>query len=432
MFEGLIDRFQLVRRKILGYGRITGQELDSIFKDIRISLLEADVNYRVVKDFIDGLGEKTKALELSRSLKPGDLVIKVVYEELIGLLGKMPKHIDFKKDGPTVLSLIGLQGVGKTTTAAKIALRFRGRNPLLVPADAKRPAAVAQLVQLAKRANIPAIPLQKDDAIQTVKTAKKLSEREGYGLIIIDTAGRLHIDDALINELDRIHHVLIPDYRLLVADGMSGQDAVRQASEFKKRIGLDGAILTKMDGDARGGAALSITHVTNVPIYFVGTSEKLEGLEEFHPDRIAQRILGMGDVTSLVEKVKTVETEIDQEKMRKKVLKGELNLEDFLEQLSAVKKLGPLSKIAAMIPGVKETDVDEDQFKKMEAMISSMTRRERLHPDIIDGSRKKRIAAGSGTAVSDVNRMLKEFFYARDMLRKMGKGMPGKLPFKMP
>jgi signal recognition particle subunit SRP54 len=322
--------------------------------------------------------------------------------------------------------------VGKTTTAAKLAAKYRGRKPLLVPADTKRPAAVEQLMQLAKRANIPAVPLDDGNAVKTVKQAKRLSEKEGHGVIIIDTAGRLHIDDALIAELIDIHSALKPDYRLLVADGMSGQDAVKQASEFKASIGLDGAILTKMDGDARGGAALSIARAADVPIYFVGTSEQIEGLEEFHPDRMAQRILGMGDVQSLVERVKTIETEIDQEKMRKKALKGDLNLEDFLEQMSAVKKLGPLSKIAAMVPGVKEGDVDEDQFKRMEAMINSMTRRERLHPDVIDGSRKRRIAAGSGSSVADVNRMLKEFFYARDMLKKFSKNMPGKFPFKMP
>jgi signal recognition particle subunit SRP54 len=431
MFESLIDRFQLVKRKITGYGRITNQELESIYKEIRLSLLEADVNYKVVKDFIQELGEKTKTLELSKSLKPGDLVIKAVFEELVELLGKSTRHIEFRKDGPTVLSLIGLQGVGKTTTAAKLALKYRGRNPLLVPADAKRPAAVKQLALLAKRANIPTIPLEKDSAVQTVKQAKQIARDKSYGLIIIDTAGRLHVDDALIQELNDIHKALRPDYRLLVADGMSGQDAVNQASLFNEKVGLDGAILTKMDGDARGGAALSIMRVADVPLYFVGTSENLEGLEEFHPDRAAQRILGMGDVLSLVEKVKTVESELDQEKIRKKVLKGELNLEDFLEQMSAVKKLGPLSKIAAMMPGVKESDVDENQFKKMEAMIKSMTKRERVHPDIIDGSRKRRIAAGSGTTVADVNRMLKEFFYARDMLKKLGKGMPSKLPFKI-
>jgi signal recognition particle subunit SRP54 len=432
MLEGLIDRFQLVKRKILGYGRITDRELESIYKDIRISLLEADVNYKVVKEFIDELGAKTKSLELSKSLTPGDLVIRAVYEELVDLLGKTTHHIDLKKDGPTVISLIGLQGVGKTTTAAKLAAKYRGRKPLLVPADTKRPAAVEQLMQLAKRANIPAVPLDDGNAVKTVKQAKRLSEKEGHGVIIIDTAGRLHIDDALIAELIDIHSALKPDYRLLVADGMSGQDAVKQASEFKASIGLDGAILTKMDGDARGGAALSIARAADVPIYFVGTSEQIEGLEEFHPDRMAQRILGMGDVQSLVERVKTIETEIDQEKMRKKALKGDLNLEDFLEQMSAVKKLGPLSKIAAMVPGVKEGDVDEDQFKRMEAMINSMTRRERLHPDVIDGSRKRRIAAGSGSSVADVNRMLKEFFYARDMLKKFSKNMPGKFPFKMP
>jgi len=431
MFEGLTDRFQIVKRKILGYGRITGQELDSIYKDIRICLLEADVNYKVVKDFITDLEAKTKNLQLAKSLKPGDLVIKAVYEELVEVLGKTTRQIEFQRDGPTIFSLIGLQGVGKTTTAAKLALRYRQRNPLLVPADTKRPAAVTQLMLLAKRADVPMIPLENNDAVQTVMKARKWAQDKGHGIIIIDTAGRLHIDDALIQELVEIHQTLPPHYRLLVADGMSGQDAVKQASEFGRRVGLDGAILTKMDGDARGGAILSIVRAADVPVYFVGTSERLEGLDEFHPDRMAQRILGMGDVMSLVEKVKVVEAEIDQEKMRKKAMQGDLNLEDFLAQLAAVKKLGPLSKIAAMIPGVRESDVDESQFKKMEAMIRSMTLRERQHPEVIDGSRKRRIAVGSGTSVADVNRMLKEFSYARDMLKKFGKGMPIKMPFKL-
>jgi signal recognition particle subunit SRP54 len=428
MFESLIDHFGLIKRKILGYGRITNQELDSIFKDIRISLLEADVNYLVVKDFIADLEKKAKGLELSRSLKPGDLVIRAVYEELVELLGSETRSIEFKNDGFSVLSLIGLQGVGKTTTAAKLAQTFRNRNPVLVPADTKRPAAVQQLQMLADRANTPMVLLENGSAVATVKKAKQLARDRGHGLIIIDTAGRLHIDDELIRELLEIHATLKPDYKLLIADGMSGQDAVKQASFFNDKVGLDGAILTKMDGDARGGAALSIKSVANVPLFFIGTSEKLDGLEVFHPDRMAQRILGMGDVVSLVEKVKTVEAEVDQERMQKKALKGELNLEDFLQQLGAVKKLGSLSKIAAMIPGVKESDVDEGQFKKMEAMINSMTRRERVHPEIIDGSRKRRIAAGSGTSIADVNRMLKEFFYARDMLKKFGKGMPLKIP----
>ncbi|MBE0433216.1 signal recognition particle protein [candidate division WOR-3 bacterium] len=431
MFDGLIDRFQLVKRKILGYGRITNQELDSIYKEIRISLLEADVNYQVVKDFIGRLSEKTKGLDLSKSLKPGDLVIRAVYEELVDLLGSKTRQVELKADGCTVFSLIGLQGVGKTTTAAKLALKYCNRNPLLVPADTKRPAAVQQLELLAQRANVPMVPLEKDSVIATVKKAKQLVNDKGYGVVIVDTAGRLHIDDALIEELHEIHRVLKPDYRLLVADGMSGQDAVKQADLFGSRIGLDGAILTKMDGDARGGAALSIVRVARVPVYFIGSSEKLDGLEEFHPDRIAQRILGMGDVASLVEKVKDSEAQIDQAKMQKKVMQGELNLEDFYEQLSAVKKLGPLSKIAAMIPGVKEADIDENQFRKMEAMINSMTRRERTHPELIDGSRKRRIAAGSGTTVADVNKMLKEFVYAREMLKKISKSVPLKMPFKI-
>ncbi|UCD19127.1 MAG: signal recognition particle protein [candidate division WOR-3 bacterium] len=432
MFEGLIDRFALIKRKILGYGRITSQELQSINKEIKISLLEADVNYLVVKNFMDGLEEKTKTLELSRSLKPGDLVIRAVFEELVELLGSETRSIDFRGDTCSVLSLIGLQGVGKTTTAAKLAQKFHDRNPLLVPADTKRPAAVQQLQMLADRAKTPMVPLEEGGAVATVKKAKQLARDKGYGLIIIDTAGRLHIDDELIEELEEIHRALKPDYRLLIADGMSGQDAVNQASRFNEKIGLDGAILTKMDGDARGGAALSIKSATDVPLYFIGTSEKLDGLETFHPDRMAQRILGMGDVVSLVEKIKAVEGEIDQERIQKKVLKGDLNLEDFLEQLKAVKKLGSLSKLAAMIPGVKATDIDEGQFKKMEAMINSMTRRERLHPEIIDGSRKRRIAAGSGTTIADVNRMLKEFSYARDMLKKFGRDMPMKMPFKIP
>mgnify|MGYP001411141733 CR=1 FL=1 len=432
MFEGLIDRFGIVKRKILGYGRITDLELSAINKDIRVSLLEADVNYLVVKDFIRNLDEKTKRIELAKSMKPGDLVIKAVYEELTELLGSVARHIELRPDRFTVLSLIGLQGVGKTTTAAKLAQAFRNRKPLLVPADTKRPAAVQQLQSLAERAQVDMVPLEKGSAVATVKKAKERAKEKGHGVIIIDTAGRLHIDDELIQELNDIHRALEPDYRLLVADGMSGQDAVKQATVFNEKVGLDGAILTKMDGDARGGAALSIKSAAHVPLFYIGTSEKLDGLEPFHPDRMAQRILGMGDVAGLVEKVRTVESGIDQEKIQKKALKGELNLDDFLKQLGAMKKLGPLSKLAAMMPGVKESDIDEGQFKKMEAMIKSMTHRERLRPDVIDGSRKRRIAAGSGTTVADVNRMLKEFFYARDMLKKFGKQMGKSANMKMP
>ncbi len=432
MFEGLIDKFQIIRRKVLGYGRITKSELEVILKDIRITLLEADVNYKVVKDFIEDLRGTCEGLELSKSLKPGDLIIKAVYEQLTLLLGGVPQYIDLKKYDPLIISLIGLQGVGKTTVAAKLAVKYKGKNPLLVPADVKRPAAFEQLNQLAKRVSIPICPQERTSAIVTVKKAKDLALTKGYGIVIIDTAGRLHIDEELIRELIEINKAIAPNYRLLVADGMSGQDAVNQAVSFKEKIGLDGAILTKMDGDARGGAALSITRAAGVSIFYVGTGEDLESLEDFHPDRMAQRIIGMGDIASLVERVKVVEDEIDQKKLRAKVITGELNFEDFLEQMKAVQKLGPLKKLAAMIPGIKESDIDESEMKKIEAIIKSMTKKERSNPDVIDGSRKRRIAAGSGTTVRDVNQLLKQFRLARDMLKKMGRGkIPKNIPFKM-
>ncbi len=432
MFQHLVDRFQILRRKVLGYGRITRTEIDVILKELRITLLEADVHYQVVKEFIENVSKKAMSQDLDKRLNPGDLVMKIVFEELVELLGKNPHHLAFKNTGPTIISLLGLQGVGKTTTAAKIAYRFNNRKPLLVPADVKRPAAVEQLTQIGKRNNIPVFPLKDNDPIMTVKLARQAAEKENYGIVIIDTAGRLHIDEALVNELIEINKTVIPDYRILVADGMAGQDAVNQAKTFKEKVGLDGVILTKLDGDARGGAALSISRVSGVPLYYIGTSENIDGFEEFYPDRIAQRILGMGDIISLVEKVKSVEKEVDQVKLQKKIAKGDLNLEDFMEQMRAVKKLGPLSKLAGMLPGVKEVDVNEDEFKKIEAIINSMTKKERQHPEIIDGSRRRRIAMGSGTTVADVNQLLKQFFYARDLLKKMSKGkMPGKMPFKL-
>lgn len=430
MFEGLIDRFSIIRRRVLGYGRITRSELDAIVKDIRITLLEADVNYKVVKEFIETLNDRCSKLELSRSMQPGDLILKTVYEQLSVLLGQTPRALTFKQNTITVISLLGLQGVGKTTTAAKLAVKYKGRKPLLVPADVKRPAAYEQLQSLGKRAGVTVFPLKGNNARDVVAHAMKRADADGHGLVIVDSAGRLHIDDALVQELVDIHTVIDPDYRLLVADGMSGQDAVTQAISFKGKVGLEGAILTKMDGDARGGAALSISRAANVPLFFIGTGEDLQGIEEFHPDRMAQRILGMGDMAGLVEKVRGLETEIDEKKMRAKIVKGDLNFVDFIEQMKAVRKLGPLAKIAAMIPGVKETDVDEDEIKKVEAMINSMTRQERLHPDVIDGSRKHRIAAGSGTSMQDINRLLKQFRMARNMLKQMSRGK-GKMPFSL-
>ncbi len=431
MFEGLIDRFQLIRRKILGYGRITDREIMVILKDIRITLLEADVNYKVVKDFISKLNIKCTGLELAKTFNPGDIVLKTVYEELTKLLGSKPQQMEFKSSGPLIISLIGLQGVGKTTTAAKLALKYKTKNPLLVAADAKRPAAYEQLSQLGQRAKIPVCPLHQGSTKATVKKAIKQAIDQNHMFVIVDTAGRLHLDDELIEELKEINEIVKFDYHLLVADGMSGQDAVNQAKAFREKIGLDGAILTKMDGDARGGAALSITRAAQVPIFYIGTSENLGGLEQFYPERMAQRIMGMGDLASLTEKLKVVEGGLDEKKIRAKAMTGELNFDDFLAQLKAVKKLGPLSTLAAMMPGVKESDVDENELKRIEAIINSMTKKERVNPDVINGSRKRRIAAGSGTTTRDVNQLLKQFDYARDLLKKMGKGkIPKTFPFK--
>ncbi len=430
MFDGLISRFQLIRRKVLGYGRITSDELAVILKDIRVALLEGDVNYRLVKDFIQNIEERCARLELSKSLGPGDLVLKAVYEELVLMLGATPRKMIFKDHDRPAVSLLGLQGAGKTTTAVKLGVKYRGLKPLLVPADIKRPAAFEQLVSLGRSAGLDVYPLDRTDLIKTVKGAMDMAYDRGHKIIIIDTAGRLHVDEELIDELREINDAVKPVYRLLVADGMTGQDAVNQAAAFHDRTGLDGAILTKMDGDTRGGAALSIARIAKVPIFFLCTGEQLSGLEEFYPDRVAQRILGMGDIASLVQKIKMVEADIDQAKIRQKMTSGGLDLEDFLEQMKAVRKLGPLGKIAAMIPGVKESDVDENEMKKIEAMINSMTRSERQNPGIIDGSRKKRIAAGSGTTVQDINQLLKQFSYARDLMKKIGKGkIKGKMPF---
>lgn len=429
MFEGLIDRFQLIRRKILGYGRITDREITVILKDIRITLLEADVNYKVVKDFISELNVKCTGLELAKTFNPGDIVLKTVYEELTQLLGSKPQQMEFPSGGPLIISLIGLQGVGKTTTAAKLALKYKTKNPLLVSADAKRPAAYEQLSQLGQRAKIPVCPLYQGSTKATVKKAIKQAIDQGHMFVIVDTAGRLHLDDELIEELKDINRIVKFDYRLLVADGMSGQDAVNQAKAFREKIGLDGAILTKMDGDARGGAALSITRAAQVPIFYIGTSENLDGLEQFYPERMAQRIMGMGDLASLSEKLKVVEGRFDEKKIRAKAMTGKLNFDDFLAQLKAVKKLGPLSKLAAMMPGVKESDVDENELKRIEAIINSMTKKERVNPDVINGSRKHRIAAGSGTTTRDVNQLLKQFDYARKLLKKMGQKFPKNTPF---
>lgn len=424
MFDGLIDRFQILQRKILGYGYITGSEVDGIMRDLRITLLEADVNYLVVKDFVESVRSKVAGLNLTGRMNPGDLILKAVYEEMVGLLGGAAHHLEFKGDA-TVITLIGLQGAGKTTTAVKLSRRYREKDPLLVGVDTKRPAAVAQLAALAQRSEAAFFAAKANNPVAIAQEAIAWARAKEHRIVIIDTAGRLHVDDELLNELNAIHRAVSPAYRLLVADGMTGQDAVNQTRTFGAKVGIDGVILTKLDGDTRGGAALSIVRAGRVPIFFVGTGEAVDGLEEFHPERMAQRILGRGDLATLVEKVKAIETESEtgaREGLKKRLARGELNLEDFMNQLRSLKKLGPLAKLAALIPGARESDVDEAEIKKIEAIINSMTGKERRYPEILDGSRKRRIAAGSGTAVADINRLLKQFDGAREMLRQMSGG----------
>ncbi len=434
MFEGLIDRFEKVKRRILGYGRITRQELSTFAQDLRLTLLEADVNYLVVKDFITRVETRAQALELGRSLNPGDLLLKVVHEELTSLLGGKPSVLVIPPGDLKVISLVGLQGTGKTTTAVKLASRFKNHKPLLVAADTKRPAAREQLASLAARANLPVFSTAEPDPVKICQQAKKQAQEDRNGLLIIDTAGRLHIDDDLVNELVVLHRSLNPDWKFIVIDGMTGQDAVNQAREFNDRVGLSGVIITKLDGDAKGGAALSVVAVTSVPIYFVGLGEKIDGLEEFHPDRIAGRILGMGDVKTLAEKITGLGAPPSAASV-KKIRKGEISLEDFRLQMQQMKKLGPLANLAAMIPGVKAEDIDEKEMVRVEAIIDSMTKQERNQPELIDGSRKRRIAEGSGTTVQDVNQLLRQFSMACEMLKQMSRGKmpsPGKFKIQEP
>ncbi len=421
MFDSLIDRLEKVKRKIFGYGRITPKELTEFLQDLRISLLEADVNYRVVKDFIAKIEDRAQGVQLNQAIAPADVLFKIVYEELVAMLGGTIKNLEFTHKKLNIVSLVGLQGTGKTTTAVKLAYRFKSWQPLLVAADTKRPAAREQLKSLALKANIAVFDSNELDPIKICQSARTHAIEQDIGLVIIDTAGRLHVDDELIQELTSINQTLRPEWQIIVVDGMTGQDAINQTKEFHSRIGLTGAILTKLDGDAKGGAALSIVSVASVPILFIGIGEKINALEEFHPDRIASRLLGMGDVKTLTEKIGSLDVPGEEKKI-KKFQKGEFDLEDFRLQLQQIKKLGPIANLASMIPGIKTDDINEQEMIKIEAITNSMTKGERAHPEIIDGSRKKRIALGSGTSVQDVNLLLKQFFLTKEMLQKISKG----------
>jgi len=440
MFESLSEKLQAVFDKLGRKGRLTEEDVDLALREVRVALLEADVALKVVRQFVAGVKEKAVGQDVIHSLTPAQTVIKIVHDQLVELLGTDPPKLAVASKPPTVIMLVGLQGSGKTTHAGKLAVHVRkmGHKPLLVAADPYRPAAVTQLQTLGKQIDVPVYHEASKKPPELAQAAVKYADQNGLTFVIVDTAGRLQIDDELMRELEQITSKVSPDESLLVADAMTGQEAVRVAEGFKAHVALTGVILTKMDGDARGGAALSLREVTGVPIKFVGTGEKLDALEQFHPDRIAQRILGMGDVMSLIERA---QEHVDQEqaaKMQSKVVKGEFDLQDFLEQMSQLRKMaggGGLTGLVEMLPGVgramKEARqagqaVDEQQFKRIEAIIQSMTLEERRRPEIIGGSRKRRIASGSGTSASEINQLLAQFRQMQGMMKQLSRGcLPG-------
>jgi signal recognition particle subunit SRP54 len=427
MFEDLTVKLEGVFKKLRGRGKLSESNIKDALKEVRLALLEADVNYKVVKEFIKQVQAKAVGQEVLRSITPGQQIIKIVNDELIAILGKEKAEIKFSPQPPTVFMLIGLQGSGKTTACGKLARYYRkqGRFPLLVAADVYRPAAIDQLKILGKSLDIPVFS-SGEDPVKICISAVEHSRKEGKDLVIIDTAGRLHIDEPLMQELQNIKKEVSPQEIILVADAMTGQDAVNIAKTFEEKIGWDGVFLTKMDGDARGGAVLSIRSVTGKPIKFVGVGEKLDQLEMFHPDRMTSRILGMGDVVSLVEKAQEAVDLDKAEKLEEKLRKEAFTFDDFYDQLQQLKKMGPLESVLEMIPGMggkmlRGLKIDEKAMVRVEAMINSMTKEERQKPHIIDGSRRRRIARGSGTSVQDVNQLLKQFSMMQKMIKNMAK-----------
>jgi signal recognition particle subunit SRP54 len=440
MFDTLSERLQGVFKKLRGHGRITEPVLNESLREIRMALLEADVNVGVVRSMLAGVREKALGQEVLQSLSPGQQVIKVVRDELERVLGaEEPAALTFASKPPSVFLMVGLQGSGKTTSTAKLGMHLKkaGRYPYLVPADVYRPAAVEQLVRLAKQTGL---RVHEHDAsakpLEICRDAVSMATRSGFDTVLVDTAGRLHIDDELMGELRGLKSELGPAEILFVADSMTGQDAVRSAGEFHEALGLTGVILTKLDGDARGGAALSIRHVTEVPVKFVGTGERPSEFEPFQPDRMVGRILGMGDVLGLIEKAEEAIDEAEAVELEKKIRKNQFSLEDFRTQLRLLRKMGPLQSVVQMLPGmgnVREQDLDTSAVARTIAIIDSMTPRERSHPQILNGSRKKRVARGSGHRVQDINRLLKQFAQMKRMMKSLkgaqkGRGR-GRLPF---
>ena len=431
MFENLQERFAKILKTLSGKGRLSEKNISDAVRQVKLSLLEADVNYKVVKEFIESVKQKALGEEVMKSFTPDQQFVKIVRDELIKIMGETHQTLNFKHN-PSVIMIAGLQGSGKTTTCAKLALHLKknGRNPVLVAADTYRPAAIEQLEKLGEAIGITVITGDRKNPVSIVKKAVSEAKDTHWDTVILDTAGRLHIDDEMMSELEKIKSVSNPDEVLMVVDAMTGQDAINSARLFDQRLSLTGFIVTKMDGDARGGVVLSIRHVTGKPVKFIGVGEKLDNLDVFHPERVASRILGMGDVLSLIEKA---ERELDRsrmEEMGKKLLKAEFTLEDFQQQLKDIKKLGPLSSLVQMLPGAPKINVEdgEGQLKKVEAIINSMTTEERRNPRILNSSRKKRITKGSGTTVQDINRLLKSYEEMKSMMKKLKKGKLN-LPF---
>ncbi|ESU33074.1 signal recognition particle protein Srp54 [Bacillus sp. 17376] len=444
-FEGLADRLQNTMQKIRGKGKVSEADVKEMMREVRLALLEADVNFKVVKDFVKKVTERAVGQEVVKSLTPGQQVIKVVKEELTELMGGEQSKIAAANRPPTVIMMVGLQGAGKTTTTGKLANLLRkkyNRKPLLVAADIYRPAAIKQLETLGKQLSMPVFSL--GDQVSPVEIAKQAiakAKEDHNDYVLIDTAGRLHVDENLMDELKQIKELSKPDEIFLVVDAMTGQDAVNVAQSFNEQLGLTGVVLTKLDGDTRGGAALSIRAVTNTPIKFVGLGEKLDALEAFHPERMASRILGMGDVLTLIEKAQANVDEEKAKELEKKMRTASFTLDDFLDQLGQVRKMGPLDEILKMMPGANKIkgmnnlQIDEKQISHVEAIIQSMTANEKTHPEIINANRRKRIAKGSGTSIQEVNRLLKQFEDMKRMMKQMtnmqqkGKKKGG---FKMP
>ena len=428
MFDTLTQKLDSVLKRLRGQGRISEANIAEMLREVRKVLLDADVNYKVVKQFIDNVQQKSLGKEVVTSIAPGQLIVKIIYDELVALLGTSKAEITISQTPPSIILIAGLQGSGKTTFAGKLAnlLKSKGRSPLLVAADVYRPAAIDQLIMLGGEIDVPVFSSRTDTAINIAKDSIDHARKNARDTVIIDTAGRLHVDEEMMREVESIKSSVQPHEILFVVDAMTGQDAVNTAKAFHDRLNFDGVVLTKLDGDTRGGAALSIRSIVEKPIKFVGTGEKLDALEQFHPDRMASRILGMGDIVTLVEKAQQTFDQEKAQQLEQKIRKSQFTLEDFYSQLQEIKKMGPLSQVLSMIPGANKlgniNDVDEKEMKYVEAIILSMTTEERQHPAIINGSRRKRIASGSGRSVQEVNKLLKQFFEMQKMMKNFTKG----------